>query len=450
MFPLPQMKDRSVRVLGLGPAGRAAADALAESGARVTVWDDDAARREGVRHPAKGPRASLEGLDGIVLCDGGVAGIAKALLPQAKAARIPVLTDLDLFSAAIEALPEDARPKVIGVTGAAGKSVTTSLIAHVLRANKGKPILGGSDVPCLALPMAGPEATYVMELPVSRLSAARKFRCDISVMLGLGTCGERQGLDTALRAVMRVFRHHAPGDAAVIGVDDGLGQKICTALQSGDAAKVGAARVIPVSGEASLGHGVFALSGLAYSSQHGKTQPLGDFSRATALAGPHLNQDAAAAIAACLTLDVAPPLIMRALYSYQGLPGRFETIGSEGRILYIDDSRSRCARSVEMALAGCSEVFWIGSREVAAKVLGQAPSLRGAYVVGSGKAIRGASLHSDLPSALGAARREARAYADATPGAAPVILYSPGCASDPAEFRKLIGEGSETRQAQHG
>lgn len=314
MIPLPHMKGRAARVVGLGPAGLAACAALSEAGADVTVWDDDAVKREESGLPAKGPRASLAGLEAVVLCDGGIAAAAKSIIPRAKEAAVEVLTDLDLFADAMERL--DDRPQTVGITGLRGTGAA-GIIEHVLAAEGARVAGGGgADRPCLTLPAPDPDQTYVVELPIARLAAAKRFRADVSVVQSLGNKADSTGLDAVLRAAMRLFRQHAHGDAAVIAVDDAVGQKLCTALQSGLVGKVAAGEVIPVSGRASLGHGVYVLGQQAYSARGGRTQALGDIARAPAFADGVRTGDAAAAIAACLSLGVAPPQIIKALHGY--------------------------------------------------------------------------------------------------------------------------------------
>jgi UDP-N-acetylmuramoylalanine--D-glutamate ligase len=452
LFPLPRLKGRSVRVVGLGPAGRAAVRALSASGADVTVWDDDAAARRLVDLPAKGPRASLEEVHAVLLCEGISSQGAKTILGRAKAAKIPVLTDLDLFAEAIRAMPEEKRPTLTGITGAAGKSVTAALVGRVLDTAGRHAVIGGSsERPVLSLEGPQDDTTYVLELPIGRLAASRRLRCDVSVMLNLGDSMQAEGLDPALRAVMRLMGSHKPGDAAIIGVDDGVGQKVCTALQSGHAGIASKARVIPVSGDAALGHGVFALGSRAYSSQDGRTQPLGDFSRADALTPRHMRQNAAAAIAACLSLDIPPPLIIKALHGYKCLEGRFEPIGSKGRVLFVDDSRARCARSVELSVASCPDVFWIGQAKGKAvgRIAAQKDNLRGAYLVGGEDGMEWASGHPTLDEAVSRAFRDASAFADADPAKAPVVLYSPGDTVEPNAFRRLVTD-ELSENARHG
>ena len=455
MIPLPRMKDRKVRVVGLGPAGRATAAALAASGAEVSVWDDDAERRtreaEALGLLAKGPRASLSGVDAVILCDGALAAATKQLLPKVRAGGVALLTDFDLFAQALDEGAEDG-PRVVGVTGVAGKSVTANMIAHIVR-SAGRRVHVTGDVtgdatnegadgsPCLALPAPQANDVYVVELPPGRLAATQRFACDVAVVLGME--GARGGLDGALRAVTRLTRHQRPGGAAVIAADDNLGAKVCAALQ-GAAAIPGGNEVIPVSAEATLGHGIFVLGHQAYAARDGRTQALGDLSRALAVQAPHLALDAAAAIAATLTLGLSPPAILKALHALEPLPGRFAPIGNAGRVLVVDDSHARSAACVARALAAAPDVFWITMDDAAVTGGAETPSLRQTYRVNED----GLSLEDAFDAALG----DASALAAREPDAAPVVLFAPGTPADPDAFariaaRRLGAPGSGSARA---
>ena len=428
MIPLPRMKDRKVRVVGLGPAGRATASALAAAGAEVAIWDDEPDRRtaqgEALGLPVKGPRASLSGVDAVVLCDGALGAATKQLLPKVKASGVPLLTDFDLFARALSETEGEGRAQLVGVTGVAGKSVTAGLIAGVAAA-AGRRVHLGDETPCLALPAPQADDLYVVELPTARLAATRRFPCDVAVVLEME--GARGGLDAVMRAVTRLTRHQHPGGAAVIAADDALGAKVCTALQGAGAIPVGN-DVIPVSAEAALGHGVFVLNHQAYAARDGRTQALGDLARAHAIQAPHLALDAAAALAACLALGISPAMIVKALHAAEPSPGRFAPVGARGRVLVVDDSRARLPRSVSRALAAAPDVFWITVDAEAS-----APSLRATYRVGSDDT-------PGLDDALDAALADAEALAAREPHAAPVVLFAPGAPVEPGAFARLASE----------
>ena len=440
MIPLPRWKDRKVRVVGLGPGGRAAAAALKAAGAEVTVWDDDAERRAAqtaaLGLASKGPRASLSGLDAVVLCDGALAAATKALLPKVRAGGVPLLTDFDLFAAALDTGTDEA-PRIVGVTGAAGKSVTVRMIAQVCAA-AGRPVHVASDTPCLGLPAPRAGDTYVVEMPPGRLAATRRFACDVAVVLEMESA--KGGLDAAMRAVTRLVRHQRGGGATIVAADDGLGAKLCAALQGG---AVRSGEVIPVSSEAALGHGVFVLDHQAYAARDGRTQSIGDLSRALAIQAPHLALDAAAAIAACLSLGVSPPVIVKALHDLEPAAGRFAPLGNKGRVLIVDDSRARLPQSVTKALAATPDAFWVTTAQAPALT---ASSLRGTFRVGED------APYGDLAEGLDAALAEAEALAARDPQAAPVVLFAPCGPTEPGAFARLVADriDTPTAEAAHG
>ncbi|WOI52125.1 hypothetical protein [Parvularcula sp. LCG005] len=449
MFPLPAYRGQTVGVLGLGPQGLAVAEALIESGATVIAFD----RSGGVgahtdvqmRRPTDWP---MDQLSAVVIADGDRRGLALTLVDRAAAAGVAVLTDLDLFSQSIDALPPEERPTVIAVTGAAGKSVTVSIIAHIL-SELGRPVSVGGPIGSPFMDMAAPSKamTYILELPVRRLSIARDFKPNIAISLSVAGLLDPDQIQMALRSLLKVFKSQGPEDRAIIGVDDALGQELCTMLRSGQCPGAGTGTIIPVSGEAALSHGIFVLGGTAYSAHKRKTQPLGNFSRAPAFVGSHLNQDAAAAIAACLSFDIAPALIIKALHSYKGLKGRFECLGSVGPVMFIDDSFASSTAAAARAIHACPDVFWIGSDAHAPKKGSQVPgsvsSVHGAYLIGDSTDDDSVTCHTGLADAVAAAYRDATKLAAQDPSAAPVILYSPGLPFEmtgigPNDFRSVV------------
>jgi UDP-N-acetylmuramoylalanine--D-glutamate ligase len=458
MIPIPEFRSKLVGVLGLGENGLAVVRALIASGAEVVAWDGDEEVREaldgvGIAPPRLWP---FERLSAVVFADGRRSGLSGGLIQKAEEHDVPVYTDLDLFSLAVRAIPEEDRPRVIAVTGAAGKSVTVSIIAHVLREQGWDVGIGGQlGVPYMALPSPSRKQVYLLELPVRRLITVRHFRCDVSIVLNIGAPPLDEQFDLALRSLLRIFKAQGPSDTAIIGVDDVLGQNVCTLLRSNRSDIAGMGTIIPVSGEASLGHGIFVLDGVAYSVNRGQTRELGNFSRASAFLGTHFNQDAAAAIAACVTLDVPPSMIVKSLHSYRGLSGRFECIGASGAVLFVDDSYASSPSATQRSISACPDVFWIGGRNGLRGDLGNDTArsvLQGAYLLtdDAGLDLPNPSgvifdRHQLLGDALRAAFRDAQSLAERDPNAAPVILFSPGMSPDKGgfstdEFRRLAAE----------
>ncbi|MEM9989439.1 MAG: Mur ligase family protein [Pseudomonadota bacterium] len=449
MFPLPSYRGKTVGILGLGPNGVAAAKALKESGATVLGWDGQAERRLSGAVDCLAPKSwPMEHMHAVILADGGRGGFSGEVVDRALSEKVPVLTDIDLFSQALNRYPKDERPKVVAVTGQVGKSVTVSIIAHILKEQGRKVSIGGQvGTPFLALPPPEKDHIYLLELPVRRLSTTHSLHADISVVLNISSQPQLDSIELALRSLMRIFKTQGPTDTAIIGVDDVLGQKVCTLLRSRQLPVSKMGTVIPVSGEATLGHGIFALNGIAYSGQRGKTKILGDFTRAPAFVGAHFNQDAAAAMATCISLGVDPSMIIKSLHSYAGLTGRFECIGTSGSVIFVDDSYASTVAATQKAIAACPDVFWIGGNPQGAvnsntERTGLA-AIHGAYLLGQHEDVphhllKGMMVaqHLRLEDAVTAAVRDAELLAASDPGASPVVLFSPAIPPQRTSFRR--------------
>src|SRR5690606_11231147 len=137
---------RRVTVMGLGRfgGGLGVARFLAAQGADVLVTDLDAEDKLRDSVAALRPlidagsvrlRLGEHNVSDFTTCDLVVANPAvprpwaNRFLRAAAAAGIPITTEIGL---AVARLPD--RRRVVGVTGAAGKSTTAALIAHILRA----------------------------------------------------------------------------------------------------------------------------------------------------------------------------------------------------------------------------------------------------------------------------------------------------------------------------
>ena len=302
MIPITEFQGRDVAVFGLARTGLAAARALAAGGARVHAWDDSDVTRAQAQ-AAGVPVSDINARDwrsfaALVLSPGVPLTFPEPhrVVTLAEATGVPIVSDIELFARAVNALPPAQRPKLVGVTGTNGKSTTSALIAHILR-EAGKDVRLGGNIgeAILDLPPLHAGAYYVIELSSYQLDLTSSLRLDVAVWLNLTPDHlDRHGdMNAYLAAKKRIFLNQGAADWAVISVDDLYCAAICTELT-----RAAARHVAPISSGQALGRGVSALDGKIVDALSGRAEIVADLGGAPALAGKHNAQNAAAAYAA--------------------------------------------------------------------------------------------------------------------------------------------------------
>ncbi|WP_246503678.1 UDP-N-acetylmuramoyl-L-alanine--D-glutamate ligase [Plastoroseomonas arctica] len=411
--------------MGLGKAGFDAARRLRDWGADVTAWDDCADARDRAAAEGLTLRDPAEGLDAdALLLSPGIPHthpVPHAAAQAARAAGVPILCDVEFLFRAVRASGSEAR--FVGVTGTNGKSTVTALIHHILTtAGRVSEVGGNLGPPALGLNMLWHEGIYTLEMSSYMLERLARMRFNTGVMLNLSPDHlDRHGsMAGYVAAKANIFARQVAGDTAVVGMDD----EASAAMAQGRAGFVRR-----ISATTRQPGGVWCDDGVLRDEEGAFC----DLREARALPGAHNAQNAAAAAAACLALDVPRAAIAAGVLSYPGLPHRLERVAEFGGVAWINDSKATNADSAARALASYDRVAWIvggiakdGGIESLAPWLGRVAK---AYLIGRDAPLLAATLarhgvpHAvvgDLASAIAAAHAEA---------AAPVVLLSPACAS---------------------
>ena len=435
MIEITEFKDKPVAVLGLGRSGLAAVRALAAGGAELRAWDDkperrDAAAGEGIAiadlyDTDWSEVAALVVSPGIPAASFGPHQIVR----EARAFQCEVLGDMELFAR------RDLDARVVAITGTNGKSTTTALTGHVLRACGKTAAEGGNLGPAvLDLPVLAKEGTYVLELSSYQIEQTKSLAPDVAVLLNLSPDHlDRHGdMDGYVAAKKRLFALQRPGQLAVVSVDDDESRAVFDEL-----VRQKDRRVTPVSCKGPVDHGIFVEDGLLYdaTAPH-PASAMADLSKGRMI-GSHNWQNAAAAFAVATELGCAPKPAAQALLDFPGLPHRLETVGEVDGVRFINDSKATNIDAAGRALACFSDVFWIaGGRpkemglEVLAPLFGR---IRHAFLIGEATESFAAALAPSVPftrsgDLLGAAAEaHTRALQDGPDGS--VVLLSPACAS---------------------
>ena len=363
MIKAASFKDQDVAVFGLGRTGLTAAKSLAAGGARVHAWDD----REEAREQAQSEGINLTDLttsdwhdyEALVLSPGVPHKLPKPhwTAQRAEAAGVPIICDIEIFAREFNARAKGNRPKIIAITGTNGKSTTTALTAHILSECDRAVQMGGNiGRGVLDLDRMHAGMVYVLELSSYQLERSPSLHADVAVFLNLSPDhldrhGDLNGYEAAKR---NIFNNQTAEDTAIIGVDNPEGRRLCTAMTARNGRSV-----IPISGRKSLGRGTCVIKGKLYCAQKRTVNEVADLTRAGGLEGTHNWQNAAAAYAAVSALGIKTDKIGKAILSFPGLAHRMETIGSVGRIRYVNDSKATNADAARQALASYKNIYWI-------------------------------------------------------------------------------------------
>jgi UDP-N-acetylmuramoylalanine--D-glutamate ligase len=408
--------SRRALVVGLGRSGRAAAALLARRGWRVVAVDGaavDAPELADAGVEVRAPWAApVEGVD-LVVKSPGVPGAAPPVA-AARAAGAPVWSEIEL---AARELPNP----LLAVTGTNGKTTTTELTAHLLRAagieahacgNQGTPLAGLVD-------RVDPRAWLVVECSSFQLEDVHTFHPAGAVLLNLAPDHlDRHGDEAAyLAAKLRVFAAQEPADLAIAPAGiDATGGAPTRRLYDG----------APGLEAAAWGEGGLHLAALGLIAAWEDVPLRGRHNRENAMAAAALAAHAGAGAAA----------LAEGLASFRPVPHRLELVGTAGGVAFVNDSKATNPDAALAALDAYDHGVHLiaGGRAKGTPFAALAAAARGAvvraYLVGEAAPQIATALDAaGVPheAAGGVAEAVALAAERAKPGE--TVLLAPGCAS---------------------
>jgi len=315
-------------VLGMGATGISIASWLVGSG-RSAIFADSRRQPPG-RQTIQDmfPNAELQcgDLPGSVPDDIAEILISPGLdmdlpvLADAKARKIPVRSDIDLFMSACEG-------SVLGITGSNGKSTVTTLVAEMLNA-AGVPVAAGGNLgtPALDLLASGAEI-FVLELSSFQLERSDFLRLHAAVVLNVSAdhLDHHSSLDDYAAAKSRIYKRCG---TAVVNRDESL-----TGELTSDTKQVSFGLDLP----APMDWGVVENDdGQWIARGNFLVMPVSELQ----LVGRHNLLNVLAAFAIASTCDVPVDGLVAAARVFSGLPHRMQRVPSNDGIVWIDDSKA--------------------------------------------------------------------------------------------------------------
>jgi len=302
-------------VFGLGKSGLGVLEFLKRRGQAARYYDDaprpedEARARELGFLPDEDPAPGV--YDEVIAAPG--VPLSHPLLRRLGA---PVIGEAELAW-------REGRAEIIGVTGTAGKTSTTSYVAGALK-ELGFSAAAGGNIGTPLVSVVDEVEVAVAELSSFQLERTRDFSPKVAVLLNLGRDHlDRHGsIEAYHRAKLKLLENLGPDSALVYNASD---PKIARAAQETGA------RLFPVypTKDADQTNREFAKRAiLAYLELRGTPLPEEEVARAVA---------------------EQPPV-----------PGRFEVVGRLGELVFIDDSIATRTLAVKAALERApAPVAWI-------------------------------------------------------------------------------------------
>lgn len=430
------LKSQKIAVLGLGKTGLSTACSLTQAGVDAVLWDDEAAKRQaaeklGYTLVNLADDKNWDGIQALVTSPGIPNSFPKPhkVITIAKDKKIPFFCDIELL---FQSAPDAS---YIGITGTNGKSTTTSLIGHIMKAHDPATEVGGNlGRPVLEMKKLNAGEAYVLELSSYQLELSPSAVFDVAILLNitpdhLDRHGSLEGYAKAKENIFKLARQNKK-QTFLIGVDDKLSKKIYEDLQKS------VATVIPFSVVQKLDRGIYVKDGWLVDGYFEAHKEIVDLTDIPSLPGVHNWQNAAAAYGAARAMGLEAKFIVEHMRDFPGLEHRQELVTTKGTITFVNDSKATNADSTSKALACYDNIYLIAGGQAKEEGLDTLkkfyPKINKVYLIGEAEDRFASEIDGKLEYARCGKMEAAvaNAYKDAMQDKKPsVILLSPLCAS---------------------
>jgi UDP-N-acetylmuramoylalanine--D-glutamate ligase len=330
------LQNKRVLVVGLGKSGVASALFLKSRGARVTVSDSkpEAELRDEillllehgitVETGGHGDR-TFRGQDLIVVSPG--VPVDAPQLVQARNLGEPVIGEIELAAQFL------AGP-IVAITGANGKTTTTSLAGEIVAAGNFSTLVGGNiGTPAISfVDQAGPATWIVLEVSSFQLETSVEFRPRIAVILNITPdhLDRHKTFDNYVNAKARIFENQGADDFTVLNADDP------TTAGLSDRTR---ARLFWFSRKKEIEKGAFARgTHIYFRDGHSEREimPLAE----VPLKGAHNLENVLAGVSIGILVGCQPEQIRHAVRAFKAVEHRLEFVARFAGVDYYNDSKA--------------------------------------------------------------------------------------------------------------
>mgnify|MGYP000557282433 CR=1 FL=1 len=248
-------------------------------------------------------------------------------LPQLVAARARGVE----FTCEMQVFLQECPAPVVGITGTAGKTTTSTLVARVLSLAGRRVHLGGNIGTPLVDQLESIRSDDLVVLEMSSFQLELVTRSpNVAALLNLSP--DHLDIHGSYRryveAKTRIFQFQRAGDEAVFNYDQEETRQLAVGAPAG---------LCYFSLERRLERGAFISGNRAVWAEEGRVTPLFEISQ-VGLPGRHNLANCLAAAAIATLLGIGSDPIARAVADFRGVPHRLEEVGEIGGVRFVNDS----------------------------------------------------------------------------------------------------------------
>ncbi|MGB9454825.1 MAG: UDP-N-acetylmuramoyl-L-alanine--D-glutamate ligase [Bryobacteraceae bacterium] len=414
-----------VLVVGMKKSGLASAQLLSGLGAQVRATDlkplaelgeaAEALARLDIPFELQTPPVFLES-DAVVISPDVPADLAP--LEAARARGVKVIGEVELAAPFLKG-------RTIGVTGTNGKTTTTSLLGHILRAAGLETQVGGNiGTPVTAMIASSREDGWnVLELSSFQLETIHDFHAYVGLALNVtqNHLDRHHSFENYAAAKARLFRNMTAGDFAILNADDPV---------TAGYAKQTAATVEWFSGTHKVERGAH-LCGNKLVLDGKLLMEAGEIP----LRGRHNVENVLAASIAAARAGVKSDTIAAAVRTFQAVEHRLEFVRQVNGIDFYNDSKATSVDATLKALDAFSGGLWVilGGKDkgldFSALREPLAKKARAALLIGAAAPKLAGQLRGAVPLVESGTLEAAIRYGYRNGRAGDTVLLAPACAS---------------------
>jgi UDP-N-acetylmuramoylalanine--D-glutamate ligase len=253
---------------------------------------------------------------------------------------------------------------MVAITGSNGKTTTTSLTAHLIRAGGRDMVVAGNIGEPLAdfVDEIDDDTVVVLEVSSFQLDHVETFRPAVSVLLNVTPDHldrYEHDFDKYAASKFRVFENQRAGDWLVYNADDPVVAAKVDALPAGGPERMAMSIEGPVARGGYVrwdtpGRAGRIVLALPEAGRTASNSPIHEedlmSSSDLALRGRHNLYNSLAAAIAARAMEIRSDVVRQSLASFEGVPHRLEKIRTVNDVTFVNDSKATNVNAVWYAL----------------------------------------------------------------------------------------------------